>query len=246
MKLKMLVAACSLIASTMAFAESYQAEVNLAAQRIDNDGLDSDQKDYSLGGIYYFNAVSTDNLPLGEAAYLGKNSNVFAGVSHWPKQHGNPDFQLYTAGAEFFIPENFLYVKAGASRYDGAGESENDWFTSVGITPLDGLLITTDYFHDEGYDANIHAKYVTAIGNQFINLEAGITDGDDDTEYEIGGDFYFDTTFSVGAEYSDTDDFGEAYTLRTTKFFTESLSGTLAYTDADEENSTLLGVAFRF
>lgn len=246
MKLKILVAACGLVASGMAGAESYQADVQVVAQRTDYDGIDSEQKEYAVIGQYFFNAVRTDNLPLAEAAYLGKSSNVFAGVDHIPKQNGHGDAQVYTAGAEFFIPENFLYVEAGGLHVDGSGETYNNWFTTVGVTPLDGLLVTTTYNHDEGYDANIHAKYVTAIGDQFVNLEAGITDGDKDTEYEIGGDFYFDRTFSVGVEYSDTDDFGESYTLRTTKFFAENISGTLAYTDSDEDNTTLLGVSFRF
>lgn len=245
MKCKLLIAACGLIVSAMAGAESYQAEVNLGAKRTDLDGINSTQKEYFLEGAYYFNAVNTDNLPLAESAYLGKNSNVFAGVAHWPKQNGSSDFQIYTAGAEFFIPENFLYVKAGARRYDGSSETENDWFTTLGVTPIDGLLISTEYSHDEGYDANIHAKYVTAVGDQFINLEAGVTDGDNDTEYEIGGDFYVDASFSIGAEYMDSDA-GDAYTIRTTKFFSNNIGGTLSYTDGDHENSTLLGVTARF
>jgi hypothetical protein len=246
MKLKLIVAAFGLVTSAIAGAESYQADVGLAAQRTDSDGINSDQKMYELTGQYFFNAVRTDNLPLAEAAYLGKNSNVFAGVDHIPKQNGHSDAQIYAAGAEFFIPENFLYVMAGGLHVDGSGDTYNDWFTTVGITPIDGLLVTTTYSHEEGYDANIHAKYVTAVGDQFVNLEAGVTDGDKDTEYVIGGDFYFDRTFSVGAEYSDSDDFGKSYTVRTTKFFTENISGSLAYTDADEENTTMLGVNFRF
>jgi len=246
MKLKLFVSACGLLVSTLASAESYQADVQLVAQRTDNDGVNSAQKEYALVGQYFFNAVRTDNLPLAEAAYLGKNSNVFAGIDHIPKQNGRSDAQTYTAGAAFFIPENFLYVMAGGSHIDGSGFSDNDWFTTVGVTPIDGLLVTTTYSHEEGYDANIHAKYVTTIGDQFINLEAGVTNGDKNTEYDIGGDFYFDRTFSVGAEYSDTDDFGESYTIRTTKFFTENISGTLSYTDSDDDNTTLLGVSFRF
>ena len=131
MKLKMIVAACALVASGAALAESYQAEVNAGATRYDQDGISSSDHTYSLGGSYYFNPVHTSGLPLAESAYLGKNSNVFAGVIDYPSQHGNPSSQAYTLGAEFYIPESFLYVQAGATRLQGKHWNDNEDGTSV-------------------------------------------------------------------------------------------------------------------
>jgi hypothetical protein len=245
MKLKLLVAAIGVALSGVAIADSYQAEVSGGVSRTDHDFYSEDLNRYDLDGIYYFKSVKTDNLPLAEAAYLGKNSNVFAGVIDQHLEHSYSS-QSYNIGAEFYIPENFLYVKAGIARHSFGTYRDNDWFTEVGITPIEGLRVTTQYYHDAGYDANIHAKYVTDVGaGQFINVEAGVIDTDFRTEAYIGGDYYFDNTFSVGAEVRDDDAYTE-YTLRTRKFFTETFSGNIFYTDADIAKTVGLGLAVRF
>jgi hypothetical protein len=245
MKLKLLVAAAGVAVSGFAIADSYQAEISGGVSRTDYDHISNDVNRYDLDGAYYFKAVNTANLPLAEAAYLGKNSNVFAGVSDWHRKSFN-SLQSYNVGAEFYIPENFLYVRAGVIRNSSGTSRESDWFTSVGITPIDGLLLTTTYTHDAGYDANIHAKYVTDLGaGQFINVEAGFTDTDFGTEAYIGGDYYFDNTFSVGAQITDNDADTE-YTLRTRKFFTEKFSADAFYTDADLGSTIGVGLAVRF
>jgi len=245
MKLKLLVAAVGVAISGFAIADSYQAEISGGLTRLDVEGDGNKSNVYDLKGVYHFNAVNTTNLPLAESAYLGKNSNVFAGLIDYPKQHGNPSAQLYQVGAEFYIPENFLYVKAGATRVSSGSYRDNDWFTAIGITPIDGLLVTTQYYHEDGYDANVHAKYVTDIGGgQFINVEAGVTDADAGTVTHVGGDYYIDRTFSIGADVVDGDD--ENYSVRARKFFTESFSGEVSYTDYDYDNAVSVGVAVRF
>jgi len=247
MKLKLLVAAFGVVASGFALADSYQAEVNGHATRFDTDGISSKYESYAVDGSYYFNAVKTDNVPLSEAAYLGKNSNFFGGYSYTEGTAYTPKTNTYGAGVEVYIPESFLYVKAGVSRNSYEGNKDSDWFTTVGITPIDGLLITTSYQHDAGYDANISAKYVTDIGNgQFINVEATVADTDHAGTYKsIGGDYFIDRTFSVGAVIGD-DDIGSSYTVRTRKFFSEQFSGELAYSDTDYGNAVTIGASVRF
>lgn len=246
MKLKLITVASGLLVSSLTLADTYQTDLRASVSRYDNNYYSSDTNDYMLEGAYYFDAVKTTNLPLAEAAYLNKSSNVFASVYDRPEQHHNRSLQSFALGAEVYIPENFLYVKAGVVRRSSNYSDRDDWFTAVGVTPIDGLLLTTEYFHDAGYDANIHAKYVTDIGSgQFINLEAAYTDADSGSQIELGGDFYFDNTFSVGALVSDYD-WGTDYTVRTRKFFTESFSADLAYTDAEQGNIVTLGANLRF
>lgn len=245
MKLKMMVAVSALALSGAALAESYQAELNANAVRYDLDGLSSTENMYQLSGSYYFNAVNTSNLPLAEAAYLGQNSNVFAEFNDYPRQHGNPSQEFYRVGAEFYIPESFLYVKAGGSRYQSDGWHHHDWFTTLGVTPLEGLLVTTEYNHDAGYDANIYAKYVTDLGGNYVNLEAGVSDSEDGTITQLGGDFYIDNSFSVGAELQNQHS-DNTYTLRTRKFFSDNFSGQLSYTDAPDGNIVMAGLTARF
>ena len=191
--------------------------------------------------------MQTDNLPLAETAYIGKNSNVFADAQHVPKKPYFVSGEYYKLGAEFYVPESFLYVSGGVTRLEASrGNNDNDWFTTVGVTPIDGLRVTTSYYHDEGYDANVRAKYVTDIGGgHFINVEAEVADTDDGTYKEIGGDFYFDNSFSVGGSIADAA-YGNQYNIRSRKFFTERFSGEVSYTDLEYGNQFMAGVDFRF
>lgn len=247
MKLKLIFAATVLATSGLAIADSYQSEVGASAARWDADGINSSLNNYEVNGKYYFNLVKTDNLPLAEAAYLGKNSNAFLAAS---RNYGHGylgDGKSYSGGVEVYIPENFLYIKVEGIHQRYEGDSDSSAFTTIGLTPFDGLRLTTSWNSDESYHANIDAKYVTALGNgQYINVEASFADTDGNGTYKaIGGDYYFDNTFSVGAEVSD-DDFGTNYSVRTRKFFTEQFSGDLSYADTDLGNAIALGVNYRF
>ncbi len=241
---KSIVTLCALIASGAAVADSYQVDLAAVASHTKLDGIDSKIKAYGVGGAYYFSSVSTINVPLAEAAFLGKNSKVYAGALR--SSQSGEHLNFYEVGAEFYIPENFLYVDAGALRTTSENFTDNDWYTSVGITPLDGLLVTTTYYGDEGYDANISAKYVMGIGgDNFINLEAAVMDADTGTFKEIGGDFYIDTTFSIGGAVSEQHS-DNTYTLRTRKFFNEQFSVALSYEDAPDANTFTAGINVRF
>lgn len=243
MKLKILVATCAVLASGVAVADSYQAEVGATVARIDNDGVSSNEKFYGLNGAYYFEAVNTANVPLAEAAYLGKNTNAHA-------QYGRTSFggthnDFYEIGAEIYIPESFLYFDAAVLRDKYEGNSDNDWYGRVGVTPIDGLLVSTGYYHDDGYDFNVKAKYVTALGSdEFINVEAEFIDNDADYKM-VGGDYYLDTTFSVGGMIESVDSDNQ-FTVRSRKFFNDQISGELAYTDKPGGNVILAGASIRF
>jgi hypothetical protein len=252
MKLKNLVAVFTIFASGGAIADSYKADVGFKASRIDHDGFSSKSSVYGLKGTFYFEAVETANVPFAEAAFLGKNSNVYAGTTHIDDKYAFIA-DVHRAGAEFFIPENFLYVNGGVTRSKYPNAHEWDWYTSVGLTPIDGLLITTNYVHDQGYDPNINAKYVTALGNdQFINLEASFEDTDFGNYTKVGGDFYFDRSLSVGGSLMHASasalskDSENIYELRTRKFFSEQFSGDLSLTSSDNVKSVTLGVNLRF
>lgn len=246
MKLKLVLATSLLAASGFSLAEAYQAEVTGIASRSDLDGINSKVNTYGVEGKYYFNLVKTDNLPLAEAAYLGKSSNVFASFAKNYAHGYNNDNQNYSGGVEVYIPENFVYVKVEGVHVRNDSFSDTSVNTTLGLTPLDGLRVSTTWNSDEGYHANVDLKYVTALGNgRFINVEAGVADTDYGTQTTVGGDYYFDNTFSVGAEVSD-DKYSTDYLIRTRKFFTESFSGELDYADTDFGNVVALGVNYRF
>lgn len=234
--------------SAAAMADSYQGEVSFGATRVNSEFLESDGKSYALSGSYYFSPVEVGSFPLAEAAYLGQKSRVYGSYLNVPSQNGFPSANGYAVGMEIYIPENFVYFQLGASRYKMRDpyNSNNDWSASVGLTPINGLLVSTSYSQDAGYNPNVYAKYVTEVGGQYINLEAGVADTDGSgTLSLIGGDYYFDETLSLGGKLQHSND-EDLYELRVRKFFTSSFSGGVILEDGEEENSVTVNLSLRF
>lgn len=237
MKLKALAAATALtLVSGAALAQDYQFEVGGSYTNTDPDAGNSDG---SVGayGEYYFQPVRVGQNPLREAAFINRASNVFV--------NGSDDLDVIEGGVEFYIPDTIFYAAAEIVRTD-YDETNNDWGVRLGVTPITGLLLWTEYFDEPGYDANINAKYVMPLGGgTFLNMEGGYADHDETNEYSAYADYYFDQTFSVGAGYFDND-YEDGFTLRTEKFFTPEISGQLSYTSADSYDSITVGASFRF
>lgn len=239
MKIKTLAASMLLLCgSALVNAQSYQIEGGLGITDYDPDAGNSDTS-LNAYGEYHFKRVQTANRPLAEAAFLQKSSNAYV--------RGARDLDVIYAGAEFYIPDTMFYVAGEIQRLDLPGDNrENDWGLRVGLTPIAGLLVWTGYYDEPGYDLNLHAKYVHDLGrNNAFNVEAGYTDLDTHNAIYLYGDFYFNRTFSVGAGYNDEYDDG-ALTLRTRKFFTDAISGELAYVSADDYDSLSIGGSMRF
>ena len=124
-------------------------------------------------------------------------------------------------------------------------ESDTDWGLAVGITPIEGLLITTEYFNEAGYDLNLSAKYVKALkGETALNLEAFFEDADDDNTYGISGDYYFNKKVSLGASIVNADETG--YGIQGNLFVTNEFSIGAEYFTVDSTDSIFLEAAYRF
>lgn len=245
MNFKTLSLVCAVFAASSAFADTYQVDTNLEAHRISDGGFKSHEEFNQARINYYFKGVNTDGVPQSEAAFLGQNSNIYGAVSQW-----SDSINTYRVGAEFYIPESFLYVRGEAERIEDFG---NFYLASIGLTPIKGLRIWTDYEYTTMLDSNpyrfnVNAKYVVGLGGNFLNVTASYKDGKYGDTTKVGGDFYFDPSFSVGAEYVNNQNWEDETTIRTRKFFNESLSGSLSYTDVSDsgDNRVMLGVGVRF
>lgn len=234
MKIKALAAAIVLtMTSGAVLAQDYQFDVGVNYTDVeDGDGA------FGAYAEYHFSTVDTSGRPLAEAAFLTKSSNVYV--------RGAADFDIANVGVDFYIPNSMFFIGADFYRTDFGNGSDNTWSARLGITPIDGLLITTT-IPEEDYEVNLQAKYVTALGgNNFLNLEAAFYDGGDfDDVVQVSADYYFSRSFSVGLGYEDA--FGEdAFTIRTRNFFTEAFSGELSYTDYDNGSQIMVGASLRF
>lgn len=247
MKVKKLSAVLALCAaSCLASAESYQGEVLAAYTDVDGE-VDI----IAVGGQYHFAAVNTDSHPLAEADFLEKSNNISLLYAQSDFDGGDSDSAL--AQVEIYIPSAMLYIapfyEYASFSYDGFGsESENDWGTAIGITPIDGLRIATTWSDEVDYELNLEAKYVVKLaGETALNFDFGYQKSPD-SEFDdtIGAavDYYFDRTFSVGIELEDSSDTGVG--IRTEKFFTEQFHMLARYFTVDDVNMWTIGAAYRF
>lgn len=226
--------AVALVVSNAAIAESYRTEITTGIT--DNDGSDVS---LDLGIRYHFNEVDTSGKPLAEAAFLNKSSNV------WAKTYniaGDGD-TVTGAGVEFFLPDTIVYGAFNVLKDD----DDTRWSATAGVTPIDGLLVTTTYVEDVDYDLNLRAKYVTTLGNgQSINLEASGYDGEDNFDWSLAGDYYLTNNTSVGLELSDYSGGDTAVTVRGRHFFSHEFFAGASFTTVDDNDTIGLEAGLRF
>jgi len=243
-------------APAAALADDYRFEVNGTFSRdmpSEDDSLFGDIDQWSLAGTWYFAPVSTDNVPLAEAAYLGRASFLTASAASIDFD-GLVDTSLNGQGVNvgYYIPNTMFYASLGVSRGQfltaiNSTILEKDYdttvFGSLGITPIDGLLVTTD-FNEDGYDLNLTARYVGKLpNNHFYAGSVSLADPDQgDVAVGLDFDYYFDEATSLGIGYGEP---GSRWELRAQRFFSKSwAAGFSAYT-ADGVDGIGLNVRWR-
>ena len=227
------------LAPAAVLADDYRFEVKGAFDRHmrSNDGDSAADLDAAtLAGTWYFAPVSTDNVPLAEAAFLGRASYLSASATQFDFLGTHLDAQGASVG--YYIPGTMFYAGVGVSRDEELiglssttvlTEHNTTWSGALGIAPLDGLLLTTD-FQEHGYDSNITARYVGKLpNNHFYAGSVNLADNDDfGTTFGLDFDYYFDDSTSLGMGF---DDVGNRWELRGEKFFSKSwAAGVSAYT----------------
>lgn len=253
MKLKTIAAfigACSVVG--IAQAQTYQGEIFGGYDEVSGEDVSA----YTLGGRFHFAPVNTQGHPLAEAAFLEKSSNLEA---RWTRVDADPlTTDLQSLSAEFYVPNSMFYLGAGIERtkvdIDGLGSaSDNAWNARLGITPIHGLLVWTEFYEDIDYsDAiNIHGKYVTALGGeQALNLLGGYTSFDDGSNLYVGADYYIDRHLSLGVQLDNTDyDAGGSENnveVRANNYFTPNFNLGLAYVFGEDEDSWGIRAGYRF
>lgn len=254
---KAILSISGLLLPTLALANSYNGEIDVGY--VDN-GISVLHSTYPLhettsiylNGRYHFTPVDITNKPMAEAAFLQKRSYINAGYTDWDIDVANgASGNIQNIGFGFYIPSTMFYLGVQHIRYDyDFSDSDNNTQFELGITPIDGLLVSTLHYEDsDDYEANIHAKYVLPLtGDTAINLEAGYQDVEDgDAVINFAADYYFTNSFSVGASVTDYED-GSDYSIRTRYFFNDSFSlvGEFASDSETDDESFSIGAAFRF
>jgi hypothetical protein len=218
----------AVLATTLSpFTQAYQFETSVAY----TDYYDGLYTGTIFRGAYYFSQVTTDSKPLAESAFLGKNSNINFGYADFESDDFDAQDSSFVS-ISYYIPNSIFFTSVSYSE----DEDENDATLNLGISPIDGLLITTQHDKDaDEYNENLYAKYVVLLnGDQALNLEASVEKNEwaDRNDYLLLGDFYFTRYFSIGAAFSD-DDVGNTYGLTMQHFFAENVSVKAEYYRVD-------------
>ena len=223
----------AMFASAATQADDYQFELNVSGDHASFDADDPDDLDaIGVGGTYYFKPVPTDGLPLAEAAFLNKSSYVSGAAIR--SELGDEKIDIFGASLGYYMPGTMLYGRLGFTYADDYGGDQTNINGSIGVTPLHGLLVTTD-FDEDGWDPNATAKYVGKIADRhFYAASVSVTDpDDDDVDLGLAFDYYLDLTFSVGAGFNSGQD---AFSLRAEKFFKPNFAvGGRAYFGDDSD-----------
>lgn len=232
---KLILLPALLLASSATFAQNYQFEIG--AEYESNDTA-------SAGGLLaqlFFTEVDTQDKPLREADFLGRKGNVYASIIQEDYKYGDSE-DAHRIGTEAYIPKAYLFV---GLEY----RSINDgyWGATLGFTPAKGLRITTEYWDELDYEANIQVKYVAGLtGQQSINVELGYytADGDaeDTTTLEI--DYYINHSLSLGVGLTDQVD--TDYVIDAEWFFTDRYSTRASYNFGEYDDTWGIGLSYRY
>lgn len=207
-----------LLASTNVLAAGYNAEIGLDYTTQDNPDIDT----WIATGTWHFRTVETDNVPLAEAAFMGRNSSLSVG-------HFDFDNDIDGNGAilEVLGPRNNnLYASLGY--FDVAGDDVTA--LEVGYFVGDNWLVSIAGSDSDGDDPVIlGTKFIAPLASgQFLNFEASV---DDNRFVSLGGDYYVTPQTSFGLEVSGSDDIDYEVGVRVKHYFTENLALGASYRD---------------
>lgn len=240
---KIAIASALMFSAGMVGAETYSSEINLGFEKIDTDETSSSRERIALYGEHHLKPVNTHEYPYEEAAFLAKSSYLFGGFDVF-----NPDeMDNQWLGIAHYIPNSVFYVEGRVKRYhDELGVKGNDFGGALGMRLFDGMLLTTRYWDEKGYDANAYIKIVHQLaGGNFINFELGYADTDIDSTFEAAFDAYFDRTFSLGIHYKDNQGLDEI-SVRTMKYVTNVVHVGASINKMEESKSVALEAGIRF
>lgn len=267
------------IAANFAMADSYQTELKLDYDHTDFDTSGYDGNGGAVTGKLYFQDVELKNFVYGEAAFLNRASNISVSYAQneykvddrFPATNTHlrtkTTERITSANVEFFIPNTPIYLAGGVSdsksrirgwQRNGSEETRiheninpsSYWHASLGITPIDGLLVATDFYEDDDIKDRwtLRTKYVADLNGRAINLEAGYEYFYGQDVINAAVDFYLARSFSIGAtyEYYEDSNWDDVWGVRARQFFSNHLSLDVGYSKWDDNDVYSAGVALRF
>jgi hypothetical protein len=187
--------------------DEFRVQAQLAYDQVDFGGgpfAPEDTDAITARGTFFFAPVSTQGVPVGEAAYINRAS--YAEVLFSTIDFGIGDANVLAANVGYHVPNTIFFGRVGVARLDAddslGGFEDTNWNGTFGIVPIPRLFFGTD-FTEDGYDPNITARYAGKLANDhwWAGSVAVIDPDEGDTDVGIQFDYYF-PSFKVGGGYS--------------------------------------------
>lgn len=247
--LALAVASAALIAAP-AIAQDYQMEAGVSYSHISPD---VGSNDYAVGVDfrYNFETVSTEDRPLAEAGFLGRNGGLNLSYNTQDKA----DVDTIQVGGDYWF--NDIYVAATYLATDVQDQDRDDYDVRVGYMVNDNLRVHLGYTDVDRPKYNkgsvlLGAKYVANLRGHFVNLEAGWAENDDYRVLNARGDYFIANNLSVGAGLIKSTEDGSTIQadLGAKYFVLPNLSGELVYSinnaTTKDDSAISLRLAARF
>ena len=204
---KLLPIVCAATLPTMAMAQDYQWEVSGGYTIVDDIDVDV----FAATGTYHWQQVSTQGQPLAEAAFLENVGGLSLNYQLVDFDFGDAD--QWDVAADYYFTSG-LYL---AGRFSTPEFGDDTFGASIGFKPVNGLLLAVDV-DDNGDDIDYagRVKYVAKFaGETAVGVDVVI--GED--AYMLGGNYYFNSSFDVGANLSVNDDLDSSVLNLEAKYF---------------------------
>ncbi|MCH8543485.1 MAG: putative porin [Alcanivorax sp.] len=229
----------------VAQAQDYNVEFGVFYIDVDVEG-GLDDSALGLDATFHFDTVNTAGRPLAEAAFLGRNNNVF--VSYLT--YDDEDLDVFAFGGEFWLGDIYL-AAAYESESSDTFITEDSYAVSLGYMLGDGLLVGVGYEDGDEREhetVSVGAKYVGQVGENFINLEGDLAFTDGDAVLSLDADYFFTHEFGAGLRVIESDESGvkTAYGVGARYFFTPTISAEAEYLTQDDDKIFGFRVAGRF
>lgn len=192
-------AVAGLTISAVAQAEDFRVQAQLMYDKVDIDGFAEDADLISATGTFFFKPVPTDDVPVGEAAFIARSSYVDVRASS--VEIGGEDADAFAANVGYHFTNTIFFARVGVVQTDFSGDDDTSWNGTLGIVPIPRLFFGTDFTEDD-YDPNLTVRYAGQLANShWYGAALSLADPDGgDTDVGLEFDYYFDG-FKLGAGY---------------------------------------------
>ena len=157
-----ILAIAGLAASAAAQAEDFRVQAQLAYDRIEVDDVDLDADVLTASGTFFFKPVPTDDVPVGEAAFIARSSYASVEASSFDADGAEAD--AFAANVGYHFTNTIFFARVGVVQTDVFGDDDTSWNGTLGIVPIPRLFFGTDVTEDD-YDPNLTARYAGKLAN---------------------------------------------------------------------------------